>query len=88
MLPVRHLNGGGRHALVFGGVYRHWHACHELAASTGRGEGGEGGWCGGKNECMERKERVKEEAKGREGKSEVEATVESQQKQPEKGNGP
>lgn len=37
---------------------------------------------------MERKERVKEEAKGREGKSEVEATVESQQKQPEKGNGP
>lgn len=49
--------------------------------------GGEGARCGGRNECMERKERVKEEAKGREGKSEVEASVESQQNSRKKETG-
>lgn len=81
MLPVWCLRAGGRCVPAFAGVCKHWCTCRELTVSLlcapGRGEGAR---CRGRNERMERKERVKEEAEGREGKSEVAMPVESQQK--------
>lgn len=65
-----------------GGV---WGVC-ELAALSGGWGGGEPGAAAGMSAWKGRK-RVKEEAKGREGKSEVEASVESQQNSRKKETG-